>query len=215
MDILTTTPQFHRKVWNMSKKKWKIEKPRLQRCDYELDYEGKKQKMVVRCKECKQNYSIANPNCINGILNSLADVYMVDYLYISHYLDTMYFGDSVELLEQMKSLSAQMRNYALRNPEGPFKHRHPKFKKKVPCPSCPINPQRMFIRLKTKFSKDLEEFYSGVKSTITEINKFQPKGEYCNTCRHTSLENMDDIFARFEDLVAFILLKAYKIVYDN
>ena len=199
----------------MAVKKRTYESGQPKRCDYDIEYEGQKQKMVINCKACTQNYSMANPTCINGILNSLSEIYMVDYLYISHYLDTMYFGDSVELLERMKVLMNQIGNYSLRRSEQQFKFHSPKYKKKIPCLTCPINPSRIFSQLKLEFSRDFEIFYNHINPTITEIHKFSPKVDYCNTCRFNSLENLEDIFERFEVLVGFILLSAYKIVYND
>ena len=195
--------------------KKKVVSQQSKHCDYEIEYEGQKQKMVINCKACKQNYSVANPVCIDGILNSLSGVYMVDYLYISHYLDTMYFGDSVELLERMKGLMNQIGNYSLRKSEHQFKLHNPKYKKKIPCPACPINPSRIFSRLKREFSRDFEIFYNHINPTITEIHKFSPRVDYCTTCRYNSLENLEDVFTRFEELVKFILLSSYKIVYHG
>ncbi len=193
----------------------KQEQRQRKRCDYGLEYEGQKQKMVINCKNCPQNYSIANPACINGILNSLTEVYMVDYLYISHYLDTMYFGDSVELLERMKALLNQIGNFALRKPEHQFKLHHPKHKKKIPCTACPVNPQKLFKQWKSAFSKDIEVFYKRIGPMMSDVNRFQPKEDYCNVCRFQTLENIEDITIRFENLVGFILMSAYKIVYTS
>jgi hypothetical protein len=50
---------------------------------------------------------------------------------------------------------------------------------------------------------------------ITEVHKFQPKGDYCNNCRYNTLENLEDVFKRFEKIVGFILLSAYKIIYHT
>ena len=185
------------------------------RCEYELEYEGQKQKMVINCKGCTQNYSMANPGCISGILHALSEVFMVDYLYISQYLDTMYFGDSVELLEQMKSLVNQIGNYSLRRPDHQFKQHHPKYKKKVPCAACPVNPQKLFTKLKSEFASDFEIFYNHLNPMITEVHKLQPRADYCNNCRYNTLENLEDVFNRFEKITAFILLSAYKIIYHT
>lgn len=191
------------------------DKPRRNRCNYELKYEGQKQKMVINCRNCKQNYSIANPVCIAGILNSLTEVYMVDYIYVSHYLDTMYFGESVEVLERMKAILNQIDNFSLRRPEHQFKLHHPKYKKKIPCSGCPVNPQRLFKQLKVDFRKDMELFHNRINPIMSEVHKFQPAQDYCNVCRYQTIENIDDLLVRFEDFVKLILLNAYKIVYKS
>lgn len=213
--IILTNTNGSASIMGTKKRGKKTAKKEHPQCNYKIEYEGQKQKIVINCKTCSENYSMANPTCIKGILYSLSEVYMADYLYISQYLDTMYFGDSLELLERMKTLVNHIGNYSLRKPEHQFKLNHPKHRKKIPCPACPVNPQKLFSTMKEDFSKDLDGFYNRINPIISEINKFQPRADYCNTCRFNTLECLDDVFQKFEDLVRFILLSAYKIVYNS
>ncbi len=196
-----------------NKKKKNGSSPRT--CDYYVEWEGKKQKMVINCKDCDLNYSIANSACFSGIMKILSETYMIDYLNMSHYLDTMYFGDSVDLIKKMKDFSTKIQNFSVRKPQAQFKHYHPKFKKKIPCITCQIHPKRVFPKLDKAFMTDMDSFYNRMKKTMGDVHSFQSKAEFCNTCRYTTMENLNEVFSKFDDLVRFILEGAYKIIYRS
>ena len=74
-----------------------------------------------------------------------------------------------------------------------------------------MNPNQLFTRLGGTFSQNIARFYDAYLRSIQDIKKFKPPAEYCHSCVGETVDNLDDLFSRFEHLASFILFKAYSI----
>ena len=185
-------------------------------CKYHLSHEQNQIAMVADCKECEGEASLNEQACLTGILNGLAKEYNVDSVVLSHYIETKYADDSMQMLMMMVEILHQFEQMSIREPfkeyfaDDESLSSSGKNQQKTTCEKCEFKPEMGFSALKKEFLRDISGFYS-------ELQKFSKrvgtnKQEACAPCIKATKSDLIYLFNKLEDFRAFVIYKGFQIV---
>ncbi|MEE9150273.1 MAG: hypothetical protein V3U20_00375 [Thermoplasmata archaeon] len=187
-------------------------------CKYCLQHDSNKITMIADCKECggKGEASLNNQTCLTGILNGLCQEYNVNSVILSHYIETKYADEPMEILRMMVELVHDLEQLSIREPfEEYFANdtsltSSSKNQQKSACERCELRPERLFNGLKKHFLSDISLFYAELKDHSKQVadNK---KGE-CTECIKTTKSDLVYLFNKLENFRAHVIYKGFQIV---
>jgi hypothetical protein len=195
-------------------KKPKVLKDRLPpECLYDLNVEGKTQKMAVKCKECKGKHSLTENTCLARFINAYAKETSIESVTLSHYVETEYYGHSIELLTRMVQFGNELDNLALRDPAAEyFDSTTARDQKRLRCNTCTLNPRRIFPQFKKVFLTDIMLFYSAFTNVVNKVAQADYKSKQCQTCTDTTIEDLNYLYDSFTELARYIVRVGFNIV---
>lgn len=200
----------------MPKKEKKRSKGEEWKCLYRVQYEGKESTLHTDCINCKYGkHSLTLKRCLEGMINVYSKEFLVKNIVLGHYIETQYYGLSIELVNQLKYFAKELDNLSLREPVGQYynvKNVTEGKKKKYPCFQCPINPERMFSDLRYYFSSDMQEFYSVLKTVIKRARSEKGRGGPCKKCVKTTIDDLNYIMDMFLEISEQIIRSGYGVM---
>lgn len=185
-------------------------------CRYRLFRESGSITMIADCKECGGKADLTDSSCLSGILTGLYNEYNVNSVILSHYIETMYTDDSMQMLRMMVDILQDFEQLSIREPYLEYFHKNVKLssqfknQQKSKCEKCPHKPGKIFMDLKGKFIVNLDDFYGSIISISKEVGA--NSNEYCSKCIDTTQSDLMYLFSKLENLRSFVIHKGYQIV---
>jgi hypothetical protein len=170
-------------------------------CEYSVEKEGRKTVLVLECLDCERSgHDLNVTECYRGALNAYQKEVNIDVITTSHYIQTHYFGPSVELFGQLSGLRQDLEELSNRDPVADFKAKDPKGKYKSICPTCQANPENIFPELEIVLKKNPREFITFFKKSVSKI---PPKdtAKMCTVCKKITVEEMTFAFDSYREMV--------------
>ncbi len=176
-----------------------IGKRRLKPCEYKLITEGDLTKLIItECKRCKAPADLTHPVCFGRVLRTLSSVVNVDLIDLEKYNVVEYFGEGIRVLKSMVELARLIENLSLRNPLLEYFSDIPeKDRRKLRCPSCPLNPQHIFIYLRNVFMTSIVDFPTYFYYVVDKFGREHIFSERCKPCRETTLNDLVFVFKKY------------------
>ncbi len=198
----------------MSKKKAQLGQDEL--CKYRLSFDSNRITMIASCKECVGQADLKDSTCFSGILTGLCQEFNVDDIILSHYIESKYADDSMQMLRMMVEIVNELEHVGIRKPYSEYFKSDSdlpssqKNKQKDACEKCALAPENMFSPLKKHFVKDLNVFY---KEYNTLLGKIQDNSdEACARCISETKSDLIYLFNNLENLRALVIYKGFQIV---
>lgn len=185
-------------------------------CQYHLSREQNQIAMVADCKECDSEASLNHQTCLTGILNGLLQEYNVDSVVLSHYIETKYADDSMEMLMMMVDLIHELEQMSIRNPfkeyfsDDESLSSSSKSQQKTACEKCELRAESGFLVLKKAFLSDIAGFYDELSKFSKQVNA--NKKDACAKCMKATESDLTYLFNKLEDFRAFVIYKGFQIV---
>lgn len=198
-----------------SQKSQNLEEERLV-CKYQLQHDHNKITMVADCKECQGDSNLNNQSCLTAILNALCQEYNVDSVVLSHYVETKYADDSMQMLMKMVEIVHDLEQMGIREPFKEYFAKDPKLssslknQQKNTCQKCELKPEKVFMGLKKNFLGDISRFYSKLENVIREVGANE--NEACDSCMKATKSDLLYLFKKLEDFRAYVIYKGFQIV---
>jgi hypothetical protein len=155
--------------------------------------------MVFNCKECRGAHSLGENICLKGIVEGFSQEYNVDTITLSHYIESQYFGDSVELIRHIIKFGNEMDNLSMRDPIAEY---------------FGALPSRDRKKLKT-FSQDIIAFDTLFTNTLDLFERSEPGSEQCAKCTSTTVEDLSYVCDIYEKIGRFILRQGFRVILER
>jgi dimeric dUTPase (all-alpha-NTP-PPase superfamily) len=185
-------------------------------CKWNVAHEYREIRIIADCKACGGEGNLNESNCMRGILDAVSSESNADVVILSHYIETQYFGYSLELLKRMAQVMKELSQMTMRDPYNEYFQKNDdlttsqKNQQKSTCEKCKRNPQELFPELKKIFTTDIHEFYKHLFKSAKKLSKGPTS--YCKPCLKTTESDFVYMFNKLEDLRAFIFYRGYNIV---
>jgi hypothetical protein len=154
--------------------------------------------------------------CLSGILNGLYLEYNVDSVILSHYIETKYTNESIDLLKRMVEIIQDLEQMAIREPYMEyFKNNEEltsqtKNQQKTTCDRCGLRPNKIYGKLKNGFQRDISIFYDDFLKISKEIGT--NSNEQCTQCVDATQSDFQYLFDKLESLRSYAIYKGFQIV---
>ncbi|MEM3342418.1 MAG: hypothetical protein QW728_06960 [Thermoplasmata archaeon] len=183
-------------------------------CKYEVGYEARQLKMVMRCKECGGRSSLKDEVCLGAVINALSRETGVDSIILAHFIETQYYEKSIELLKMLVSIANELTQLAGRDPiaDAVGAGMQVTSDQKRMCERCSLAPPYVFDQLRGVFIYDLVAFYEMLVGKVQEAGNAQGAGGICGQCVSTTMGDFSYIYEKFEELVKYIVKEGFQIV---
>ncbi len=185
-------------------------------CRYQLQHDSNRITIVADCKECQGNADLNDRKCLTGILNGLCQEYNVDEVILSHYIETKYTGDSMQMLRMMVEIVHALEQMSIREPFDEYfaddSRLSSSFKsqQKSVCEKCELRPERAFSALKKLLLMDISRFYTAFDSLSHKVEGNREKA--CAECMKATKSDLIYLFNKLEEFRAFVIYKGFQIV---
>lgn len=172
--------------------------------------------MVAQCMECKGGAGFDHKKCLTGILNGLTQEFNVDSVVLSHYIETKYADDSMQVLRMMVEILQNLDQMGIRKPYEEYFAKEEslssslKNPQKSKCEKCNLEPETVFSDLKRQFVKDISSFYCKFNDVTGSVAA--NREEACNKCVKAIKSDLTFLFNRLENFRAFVIYKGFQIV---
>lgn len=199
----------------MSKKKAQLGRKELS-CKYRLSFDSNKITMIASCKECAGKADLKDGKCFSGILTGLYQEFNVDDIILSHYIESKYADESMQMLRMMVEIVNELEHMGIRKPYAEYFESDSKLsssrknKQKDACERCALAPENVFSPLKKHFVKDLNVFYEEFNKLLGKIQK--NNDETCARCISETKSDLIYLFNKLENLRALVIYKGFQIV---
>ncbi len=185
-------------------------------CSYRLLQDSGSITMITDCKECGGKADLTDSACRSGVLNGLYNEYNVGSVVLSHYIETKYTDDSMQLLTLMVEILQDFEQLSIREPYLEYFQgddnlsSQTKNQQKMECEKCPLKPEKIFAGLKREFLSDLENFFQTYKALSKEVGV--KSYDNCILCMNTTQSDFMYLFSKLEKLRSFIIYKGFQII---
>lgn len=185
-------------------------------CKYRLQHDSNKITMIADCKECGGESNLNDQACLTGILNGLCLEYNVESVILSHYTQTKYADESMQMLRMMVEIVNELEHMGIREPfeeyfandtrlASSFKNQQ-----KAKCEKCALKPEMVFTRLKKDFLQDLSLFYTDLDNLSKQVEA--EKERACAKCVKATKSDLIYLFNKLENFRAYVIYKGFQIV---
>ena len=80
-------------------------------CPYTVDYEGKEPTLRTNCINCPYGkHDLTLKRCMEGMINAYSREFNVKSIVLGHYIETQYFGLSIDLVKQLSYFANELDN---------------------------------------------------------------------------------------------------------
>ncbi|UCE35947.1 MAG: hypothetical protein JSW00_10295 [Thermoplasmata archaeon] len=185
-------------------------------CKYRLEYDSNKVTMVADCKECNGGGELNDGTCLRGILKGFCQEFNVDNVILSHYIETKYTDESIQMLRMMVEIINDLDQMSIRRPYDEYFKQNPalsstlKNKQKDTCEKCDLGPGKVFILLKEQYVKDIHGFYEEYNNLLGKIE--ENEDEECLRCISATKSDLVYLFNKLENLRAYVIYKGFQII---
>jgi hypothetical protein len=172
--------------------------------------------MIADCKECSGKADLIDSTCLSGVLNGLYNEYNVGSVILSHYIETKYTHNSMQMLKMMVALLQDFEQLSIREPfmeyfqgneelSSQFKNQQ-----KLKCDKCSLKPEKIFNGLKKGFLEDMNGFYENLMTISKNVG--DNSNEDCALCINATQSDLMYLFSKLENLRSFVIYKGFQIV---
>lgn len=197
----------------------KERKDELWICPHYMEYEGKEPMIIADCKQCSYGkHDLTLKRCMEGMINAYSREYNVSGVQLNHYVETQYYGLSLDLIKQLVEFSNELEKMAMRDPVAQYFKSGPisdSQRKKYPCHRCPINPMRNFSDLRYYFTSDMSKFYSVLKTIIKRARDEKDRGKQCKECVATTIDDLNYIMDMWLQVSEQIIRSGYGVLLNS
>jgi hypothetical protein len=185
-------------------------------CKYRLQRDSANITMIADCKECQGEATLTNSTCFSGILKGLYNEYNVDSIILSHYIETKYTQDSMQMLRMMVEILQDFEQLSIREPYNEYFNGNDqitsqsKNQQKMVCAKCQLKPENIFMQLKGDFLSDISGFYETLKNISKEVA--DNSNDDCQLCINATESDLMYLFSKLENLRSFVIYKGFQIV---
>jgi hypothetical protein len=185
-------------------------------CKWNVEHEYREIRIIADCKDCGGEGNLNESNCMKGILEAVSSENNADVVILSHFVETQYFGYSLELIRRMAQVMQELSQLSMREPYKEYFQTNKemtssqKSQQKSTCERCKKNPQTLFPGLKQIFTTDIQEFYKNLFKSAKKMNKGPTS--FCGPCLKSTESDIVYMFNKLENLRAFIFYRGYNIV---
>jgi hypothetical protein len=185
-------------------------------CKYHLQRDSANITMIAECKECQGEANLTDSTCRSGILKGLYNEYNVNSVILSHYIETKYTRDSMQMLRMMVEILQDFEQLSIREPfNESFNGNDPltsqsKNQQKMECEKCHLKPEKIFSKLKEDFLTNITGFYKSLKTISKEVA--DNTDNECQLCINATESDLMYLFSKLENLRSFAIYKGYQIV---
>lgn len=185
-------------------------------CRYTLTRDANKVTMIARCMECQGGAGLDRKQCLSGILKGLAQEFNVDSVVLSHYIETKYTEDSMQVLRMMVEVLQNLEQMGIREPYEEYfadderLSSSQKNQQKSKCDRCQLKPDTVFSTLKIEFSNNVSGFYDVFNEFTKEVAARAE--DNCNECIEATKGDMIFLFNRLEDFRAYVIHRGFKVI---
>jgi hypothetical protein len=172
--------------------------------------------MITDCKECGGKADLTDSLCRSGVLNGLYNEYNVGSVVLSHYIETKYTDDSMQMLRMMVEIIQDFEQLSIREPFLEYFQGNQELSSqsknqlKMECEKCSLKPERIYTELKEGFLSDMDDFYKIYNSISRELGTNSI--ENCILCVNATQSDFMYLFSKLENLRSFIIYKGFQIV---
>jgi hypothetical protein len=172
--------------------------------------------MIASCKECDGKADLKDSICFSGILNGLCQEFNVDDIILSHYIESKYAEDSMQILRMMVEIVNELEHMGIRKPYSEYFEGNSdlsssqKNRQKDLCEKCTFAPENIFTPLKKHFMKDLNVFYDEFNKLLGKIQRKDDAA--CARCISVTKSDLIYLFNKLENLRALVIYKGFQIV---
>ncbi len=163
-------------------------------CGYVVKKEGGKRELVIKCRECENNFSM--DDCTPGIILALQKEYKISSIILSDYIEKQYTGRALEIMNIIGGLCEELDRYTMRDGN------------RSDCKDCDASPKKIFPKLKNTLLLEPGNTYG----EIILISKALMAKEGCISCRKATKEELSMLGIELLKLKSKVLLDAYGIV---
>ena len=185
-------------------------------CPYHVEYEGREPMIVAHCLECSYGkHDLTLKRCLEGMLNAYSREFNVHKIQLKHYVETQYYGLSIELISQLAKFAQEL-ELSIKDPVAFY------FKagevsegqrRKYPCHTCPANPYNLFSDLHHRFVSNLPEFYKGLKHAVKTVNGQRGRARpQCKECIRTTIDDLNYIMDLWLEMSEQIIRSGYGVL---
>ncbi len=143
--------------------------------------------MKCSCGDCPRGANLRDARCFPRVLYSLDREFGINTVTLSHFVETEYVGESMEMLERMLAIKRLMERMAGRTPQFQGQGN-------PPCSECELNPGTVFSSLSKTFQISQGKFYDSFFHYIVLLNK--GKGASCRSCLNASKSDFAFLFQK-------------------
>lgn len=185
-------------------------------CKYTLQRASANITLITECKECKGEATLNNSTCLSGVLRGLYTEYNVNSVILSHYIETKYTHDSLQMLRIMVEIMQDFEQLSIREPFNEYFMGNEKLtsqfknQQKLVCEKCQHKPDNIFSILKRDFLSDISVFYETLGNLSKEIG--DNSDDECAQCINATQSDFIYLFSKLENLRSFVIYKGFQIV---
>lgn len=185
-------------------------------CKYRLQRDSANITMIADCKECQGDANLTDSTCLSGILKGLYNEYNINSVILSHYIETKYTHDSMQMLRMMVEILQDFEQLSIREPYNEYFNGNnqltsqSKNQQKMECEKCQLKPERIFSQLKEDFLSDISGFYETMKNISEEVA--DNTNNECQLCINATESDFMYLFSKLENLRSFVIYKGFQIV---
>ncbi len=134
-------------------------------CDHVQSKTNEKRTLTISCKECDNDFHFKH--CVTGLILALKDVYKIDSVVISDYVEKKFDEKQVEILTQLRDIVNEIESFSSRIPDGDE------------CQDCKLSPSSLYPDLKKEFISDPGVLYD----RIPQLKNKMEKSKKCLDCK--------------------------------
>jgi len=184
-------------------------------CEYEVIREGRRQVLVLDCRECdKEGHDLNVTLCYRSALNAFQKEVNIDIVTTSHHIETQYIGPSVELFGHLARLRQDLEELSNRDTITEYSKGDPKGKYRSLCPKCKANPKNIFPNLEMVLKKNPKEFITVFKKAISEMPS-QDSATKCGECKNVTVEELQFAFGSYREMVGKVMKHGFNILLEE
>jgi len=162
-------------------------------CDHAQNNNSEKRTLKIKCKGCDDDFKFKD--CVTGLILALNDVYKIESIVISDYMEKKLDKKQVDILTQMRDIVDDIESFSSRVPNGDE------------CSGCEIKPSSLYPRLKKKFISDPSVIYEEIPGMIDDLKK----SNRCIECEKDLKEELNIIGGKALELKSDVFAEGFGI----
>lgn len=190
-----------------------------QSCRYDIEHGASETALVLRCRGCKKESSLSDPDCMHKVISLLGENSGIDRVVLSNFTEKQYGQASVSVLSSILSISNELGYLSLREP--PEEAGGARGAKQ--CAKCAFHPKVMHGALKSALASGINAMRMEAERISGELGAsgtqngaanrpHAQSGQACAKCAQSAREDISHIYSmlsRFESEVAY---KAFSVI---
>lgn len=170
-----------------------MDDPEVVSCDHVQSKKNEKTTLTIKCKECDNDFHFKD--CVTGLILALNDVYKIESIVISDYMEKRLDKKQVDILTQIRDIVNEIESFSSRVPSGDE------------CTSCKLNPSSLHPKLKNEFISDPGTIYEN----LPRLNDKIEKNSRCDECEKDLTQELNIIGDKALELKSDVFAEGFGI----